>query len=173
MRYRKVWPTAQDEKRQQDNGQGWSEKPTGPRKWSSLLHTYPSFGRAKSCVKLLGSRTMSPEDVKNLRTELDCTAKELATALGVEQETVLAWERGDLFPTKRFVTKMETLRTSGKGAIPRKPKKTAAPTSPMAVLADPATWRLVRKLVAHAELRKKVAELAENYPDPVEEAGST
>ena len=53
---------------------------------------------------------MSPEDLKNLRAELDCTAKELATALDVEQETILAWERGELFPTKRFVTKMEALR---------------------------------------------------------------
>lgn len=137
-----------------------------------MAHTGPSFGRATSCVKLLGSRAMSPEDVKNLRTEVDCTAKELATALGVEQETVLAWERGELFPTKRFVTKMEALRAAGKGAIPRKPKKAAAAASPMAVLADPATWRLVRKLVAHAELRKKVAELAENYPDPADEPGS-
>jgi transcriptional regulator with XRE-family HTH domain len=115
---------------------------------------------------------MSPEDVKNLRTELDCTAKDLASALGVEQETVLAWERGELFPTKRFVTKMEALRSAGKSAIPRKPRKTAAATSPMAVLADPATWRLVRKLVAHADLRREVLKLAEAYPDPADESGS-
>ena len=73
---------------------------------------------------------MSPEDLKNLRAELDCTAKELATALDVEQETILAWERGELFPTKRFVTKMEALRRAGKGAIVRKPRKAAAATSP-------------------------------------------
>lgn len=115
---------------------------------------------------------MSPEDVKNLRTELDCTAKELATALGIEQETILAWERGELFPTKRFVTKMEALRSAGKSAIPRKPRKTAVATSPMAVLADPATWRLVRKLVAHADLRREVSKLAEAYPDPADESGS-
>lgn len=116
---------------------------------------------------------MSPEDVKNLRSELDCTAKDLATALGIEQETVLAWERGDLFPTKRFVTKMEALRAAGKGAIVRKPRKAAVATSPMAVLADPTTWKLVRKLVAHAELRRDVLKLAENYPDPAEESGAT
>jgi transcriptional regulator with XRE-family HTH domain len=115
---------------------------------------------------------MSPEDVKNLRSELDCTAKELATALGIEQETILAWERGELFPTKRFVTKMEALRAAGKGAIVRKPRKAAAATSPMAVLADPATWRLVRKIITHAELRREVLKLAENYPDPVEESGA-
>ncbi|HRI64509.1 MAG TPA: helix-turn-helix transcriptional regulator [Polyangium sp.] len=115
---------------------------------------------------------MSPDDVKNLRAELECTAKELAGALGEEQETILAWERGELFPTKRFVTKMEALRKAGKGAIVRKPRKSAAAASPMAVLADPATWRLVRKLVAHAELRREVLKLAENYPDPAEESGS-
>lgn len=115
---------------------------------------------------------MSPEDIKTLRNELECTAKELATALGIEQETVLAWERGELFPTKRFVTKMEALRSAGKSSIPRKPRKAAAATSPMAVLADPATWRLVRKLVAHAELRRDVLKLAEAYPDPAEDAGS-
>jgi DNA-binding XRE family transcriptional regulator len=115
---------------------------------------------------------MSPEDVKNLRSELDCTAKDLATALGIEQETVLAWERGELFPTQRFVTKMESLRAAGKGAIVRKPRKAAAGASPMAVLADPAMWKLVRKLVVHAELRREVLKLAENYPDPAEESGS-
>lgn len=115
---------------------------------------------------------MSPEDIKSLRAELECTAKELAAAMGIEQETILAWERGELFPTKRFVTKMEALRSAGKNAIPRKPRKTAAAASPMAVLADPATWRLLRKLVAHAELRREVLKLAENYPDPVEESGS-
>ena len=116
---------------------------------------------------------MSPEDIKQLRKELDCTAKELATALGEEQETIMAWERGDLFPTKRFITKMEQLRSAGKSAIPRKPKRSAAPTSPMAALADPATWRLLRKLIAHAALRRDVEKLAETYPDPADESAGT
>src|SRR5262250_1684837 len=47
-------------------------------------------------------RPMSPEDIKALRQELGCTARELATALGIEQETVLSWERAELFPTKRY-----------------------------------------------------------------------
>jgi transcriptional regulator with XRE-family HTH domain len=114
---------------------------------------------------------MAPEEIKRLREELGCTARELATALGLEQETVLAWERAELFPTKRYVAKMEELRRKGPSAIPRKPKRAAAAASPMAVLSDPETWRLVRKLVAHAELRREVARLAEAYPDPAEEAG--
>ncbi len=116
---------------------------------------------------------MTPEDIQELRKELACTAKELGAALGLDQETVLAWERGDLFPTKRYVTKMEELRKKGKTAIVRKPRRGAVAASPMAVLADPETWKLVRKLVAHAELRREVGKLAEAYPDPAEEPSAT
>mgnify|MGYP000599985815 CR=1 FL=1 len=41
---------------------------------------------------------MTPAEIKGLRQELSCTAKELGVALGLEQDTVMAWERGDLFP---------------------------------------------------------------------------
>ena len=146
------------------------EKPGGPLEKKMLLHVGTSFGPAVSCVKLLSSCSMTPEDVKNLRVELDCTAKELAAVLGVEQETILAWERGELFPTKRFVTKMKALQSFGKSAIPRKPRRTTAASSPMAVLADPAIWLLIRKLVTHADLRREVSKLAETYPDPADES---
>jgi transcriptional regulator with XRE-family HTH domain len=111
---------------------------------------------------------MAPEDIKALREELGCTARELGAALGIEQETVLAWERGDLFPTKRFVDMMAQLRQKGPGAVPKK-RKRGAPSSPAQVLADPDVWRLIRKLVAHAELRTAALKLAESYPDPAEE----
>jgi hypothetical protein len=39
----------------------------------------------------------------------------------------------------------------------------------MRVLADPALWELVRKLVAHKKLRDEVAKLAAGYRDPVED----
>ena len=109
---------------------------------------------------------MTPDDIKALRKDLSCTAKELAQALGIEQATVLAWERGDLFPTKPFVDKMNDLRTRGPGAIPRKAKG----ADPMKVLADPALWALVRKLVAHKKLRDEVTKLASTYADPVDES---
>jgi DNA-binding transcriptional regulator YiaG len=114
-------------------------------------------------------RPMTPDDLKALRKELSCTARELAGALGIEQETVLAWERGELFPTKRYVDAMQKLRQAGPSAIPRKPKRSAAPATPWKALADPATWRLVRKLLAHAALRARVEELAAAYDDPAEE----
>ena len=86
--------------------------------------------------------------------------------LGLEQATVLAWEKGELFPTKAYVDKMAALRAKGPGAIPKKAKGEA----PMKVLADPALWEVVRKLAAHKKLRDEVVKLAASYPDPAQEA---
>ena len=38
-------------------------------------------------------------------------------------------------------------------------------------LADPDLWRLLRKLIAHQELRTAVAKLAEAYDDPADKSG--
>lgn len=109
---------------------------------------------------------MSPDDIKALRKELSCTAKELAAALGVDQATVLAWEKAERFPTKVYVDRMSELRAKGAGSIPRKAK---AGVDPVRTLADPLLWELVRKLAAHKKLRDDVAKLAEKYPDPASE----
>jgi transcriptional regulator with XRE-family HTH domain len=110
---------------------------------------------------------MAPEDIKALRQELGCTARELAAALSVTQDTVLAWERGDLFPTKRFVTKMEELRQAGPTAVPKQRRGGDRP--PLKMLADPELWKLFRKLVAHPELRTAALKLSEGYADPAED----
>ena len=104
---------------------------------------------------------MSPDDLKALRKELSCTAKELAQALDLEQATVLAWEKGELFPTKAYIDRMEALRKNP-GAIPKKAKG----PGPMNVLADPATWELFRKILVHKKLRDEARKLAQSYPDP-------
>ena len=39
----------------------------------------------------------------------------------------------------------------------------------MAALASPEVWRLIRKIVAHAELREAVEKLAVGYADPADE----
>ena len=106
---------------------------------------------------------MTGEDVKALRKELGCTAKELAAALGTDQATVLAWEKADLFPTKAHVDRMEALREKGAGSVPKKAKGGG---DPIKSLADPQLWELVRKLAAHKKLRDEVAKLADKYPDP-------
>jgi DNA-binding transcriptional regulator YiaG len=106
---------------------------------------------------------VTPDDIKALRKELACTAKELAAALGVEQATVLAWEKAELFPTKTYVDKMNELRAKGPGAVPRKAKAAA---DPIKSFADPQLWELVRKIAAHKKLRDEVAKLADKYPDP-------
>ena len=111
---------------------------------------------------------MTPDDIKAVRKQLSCTAKELAGALGIEQSTVLAWEKGDLFPTKAFVDKMAALAAKGPASIPKKAKG----ADPMKVLADPALWELVRKLVANKKLRDEVTKLAAAYPDPAAEEKS-
>lgn len=65
---------------------------------------------------------MTPDALKLLRKSLGCTAKELAAALELDQATVLAWERGELFPTKRHIDAMVALAAKGGGAVPKKSK---------------------------------------------------
>jgi transcriptional regulator with XRE-family HTH domain len=108
---------------------------------------------------------VTPDALKALRKDLGCTAKELAAALELDQATVLAWERGELFPTKRYIDAMTALLQKGSGAIPKKSKG----GDPMKVLADPLLWELVRKLAAHKKLRDETAKLAAGYPDPANE----
>jgi transcriptional regulator with XRE-family HTH domain len=108
---------------------------------------------------------VTSEELKALRKELACTAKELAGALGLEQATVLGWEKGELFPTKQFIDKMEALRAKGPGAIPRKAKG----GDPIKQLGDPLFWELVRKIAMHKKLRDEVAKLAAGYADPIDE----
>ena len=113
---------------------------------------------------------MSPEDLKQLRKELSCTAKELATTLGVDPKEYAAWEAGELFPTKRYVGELEALRKKGAAAILRTPKakNATAKTAPvgMARLADAKLWELVRKLAEHPALFEQVSKLADGYADP-------
>jgi transcriptional regulator with XRE-family HTH domain len=110
---------------------------------------------------------VTPDEIKDLRKELSCTAKELAASIGTDQATVLAWEKADLFPTKADVGRMRDLRAKGPGAVVRKAK---ASTDPAKALADPAMWLLLRKLLVHKKLRDEVTKLAEGYPDPAGDA---
>jgi transcriptional regulator with XRE-family HTH domain len=110
---------------------------------------------------------VSPEQIKALRKELSCTAKELAAALGVSQAIVLAWESAELFPTKDFVDRMAGLRAKGPASIPRKAR--GAGVDPIKVLADPVVWEILRKIAVHPKLRDEVAKLARQYPDPAGE----
>ena len=108
---------------------------------------------------------MAPDELRALRKELRCTAKELGLSLGLDPDTVSAWERGELVPTKACIERMQALRALGPDAIVRKRRPT---NTPFAALADPELWTLVRKLIAHTELRKAVAKLAAAYADPTD-----
>lgn len=104
---------------------------------------------------------MTPEDIKLLRKELGCTARDLATTLGIEQKEVLAWEAGELFPTKRFVDRMEALRAQGPAAVLKSVRGKAA--TPTDRISDPAFWLVVKKLLLHPPLYEQVSKLAEKY----------
>jgi transcriptional regulator with XRE-family HTH domain len=106
---------------------------------------------------------VSPDDIKQLRKELGCTARDLATTMGIEQKEVLAWEAGELYPTKRFVDQMKALREKGPSAILKSAKgKAVAPTDR---LSDPAFWAVVKKLLLHPALYDQVSKLADKFGD--------
>jgi transcriptional regulator with XRE-family HTH domain len=113
---------------------------------------------------------VSPEDIKQLRKELTCTARDLANALGVEQKDVLAWEAGEFFPTKRYVTQMESLRKAGPKAMVRAPRGKPPARTGVQRLADAKLWELVRKLLEHPALFDQVVKLAEGYADPAQDS---
>lgn len=108
---------------------------------------------------------MSPADVKRLREALSCSIGELAAAVGVDVKTVMGWEAGDLFPTKRHVARLQALETAGPTAIPRKTRTRGSATG-IALLGDPRLWTVVRKLTAHPDLLRDVEKLAAGYDDP-------
>ena len=154
---------------------------------------------------------MTGDEIKALRRTLDWTARKLGEALGIDQGTVLAWEREDLFPTKRHVAAMGALlersraagggdegsgargggetggargggeRSGARGGGERSGARGGGETGgsgsearggDAAVwggLADPAVWRLFRKVLASEELRAEVERLAERFPDPADD----
>lgn len=118
---------------------------------------------------------MSPDEIKQLRKDLKLSARELATSIKAEAEDVWAWETGERFPTKRFVTRMLSLR---KAAVSKQPSATPVKSASAKAtglvgsvglprLADPELWTLVRKLIQHPALFDNVVALAKDYPDPV------
>ncbi len=109
---------------------------------------------------------MTQDDIRALRKQLKCTMQELAATLGVDARTVVAWEDAEMFPTKQFIERMRKLGERGPDAVVRKGRRRTAPPTAMEALGDPELWRLLRKLIAHPELRKRVAEIADDYDDP-------
>lgn len=106
---------------------------------------------------------MTPEDIKQLRKELGCTARDLATTLGIEQKEVLSWEAGELFPTKKLVDQLKVLRDKGPSAIVKSGRGKA--TAPSDRIGDPAFWAIVKKLALHPAFYDQVSKLAAQYGD--------
>ncbi len=106
---------------------------------------------------------MQPEDVKRIREALACSMGELAAAVGVEVKTLLAWESGDQFPTKRHSDRLAALEKEGPSAIKRK-RASKAPIGPD-LLADPRFWVVVRRLATNPEFFAAVEKLSASYGD--------
>lgn len=105
---------------------------------------------------------MRPEEIKKLREELGCSLGELAQAVGVDTRTLIAWESGDLFPTKRHVGRLQAVRQAGPEGV-RRPKAEPVPDKDLDVLADPRLWAIVAKLVRDRSFFAEVEKLAERY----------
>lgn len=88
-------------------------------------------------------------------------------ALGVPLAEIQSWEAGDRFPTKRWITRMESLRAQGPdGVVHHPPKASPSELSPIEQLNNPEVWRLLRKLLAHPQLFAEVVRVAAAYEDP-------
>src|SRR5690349_4837864 len=106
---------------------------------------------------------MQPDDVRRIREALACSIGELAAAVGVDVKTLLAWESGDRFPTKRHADRLKALEAQGPSAIKRSRK---GPPIGSDVLADPRFWTVVRKLATNRDFFAAVEKLSETYEDP-------
>jgi len=100
---------------------------------------------------------MTGKEIRALRGTLGLSVGALGSKLGVEAATVLGWEREELFPTKRALESLMALQGEAEGKD----------EGVIQALADPAVWELLRKVLAHPELRLEVERIAAGYPDPL------
>jgi transcriptional regulator with XRE-family HTH domain len=105
---------------------------------------------------------MSPEELKQLRQELGCSLGELSASVEVDVKTLLAWESGDLFPTKKHVDRLLALKQAGPSAVVRRVKR-SKPASGLDALDDPRLWAIVKKLASFPEFLSEVEKLASRY----------
>jgi transcriptional regulator with XRE-family HTH domain len=101
---------------------------------------------------------MTPEQVKQLRKDLDCSCAELAATLGLEPRQVRAWEAGEAFPTKRHTEQLLELAERGPEAVLRS-RRGGTPSAATQALEDARLWRLVRQLVDNPLLIEEVQAL--------------
>lgn len=112
---------------------------------------------------------MTPEELRALRAALNCTVRELAMTLGIDPGEIAAWEQGERFPTKKHIADLAKLGRLGPKAVSRKPRRrTQNALQGTARLADPAFWKIVRKIAEHPELFDRVCQLAQDYTDRVD-----
>ncbi len=130
---------------------------------------------------------MTGQEIKALLDVLGLGTRQLGAKLGVDPKVIVAWEREEQFPTKKNVDAMRALLREHEGepgtgtgdehGHAGEGRRGAGPGARILdALADPAVWRLLRKILAHPRLRQEVEEAAAQYRDPVggvEEGGAT
>ena len=114
---------------------------------------------------------MSPDELKQLRKELDCSLGELAASVQIDVKTLLEWEAGDTFPTKKHVDRLLALKSKGPTGVTRRPKAKPA-LQGLDALEDPRLWAIVRKLATYPELLREVEALAAGYGEAAAGLGS-
>lgn len=104
---------------------------------------------------------MNAEEIRRLRARKGWSQRQLAAAMKVEPSTIAGWEAGEMFPTRKHLAALRQLEQQADA-------QRSSGDRVHELLADPGFWRIVRKLLAHRELKDKVEKLADGWPDPLE-----
>jgi len=121
--------------------------------------------------------------IKALREELGLSVSQLARELSVDVKTILSWEAGRTFPTKKHADKLEGLATADTDSEDRVSEARPVADSAIAergtgeqgqvrgddledAVLDHDTWRVVQKLLLYPDLLRSVQDLCASYPDP-------
>ena len=109
---------------------------------------------------------MTGAEIKALLANLGISTRQLAAKLDVPPPVVLAWQKEELYPTKRHVEAMRALEN--RAAQESRPILAEGAAAVPVELSDPAFWKLIRKLIAYPTLRDEVEKTAASYRDPAE-----
>ncbi len=105
---------------------------------------------------MLAFASVTPAEIQAARKALRLTAKDLATALGVDVGTVQSWETGNGFPTKKRITQIQRLIAEKSTSKPVK----KSPEPGASRFEDPAYWALIQRLATDEPLYLQVLALA-------------
>jgi DNA-binding transcriptional regulator YiaG len=128
-----------------------------------LLSLFRDFDSSDMWCNLARDQ-VTGDDVKALRKELRLSIQALATSLKVEARTILAWEAGDLFPTKKHASAMLALVAQRKAdERPSPSSNSESNDDALSQLKNPELWDLVARLATDPEFFATVQRLAKRH----------